>query len=104
MANSMGFKINWTYWSRGYYFSRSFFGSMGCNDCRYMAMDSFHGFNSCSGIAFITQRAFESAMIDGAKPFQIFRRLTLPMLHKVIAVAVLIRGIDLWRMVDYVLF
>ena len=55
-----------------------------------------------AGLQTVPRETLESAMIDGAKPFQIFRRLTLPMLHKVIAVAVLIRGIDLWRMVDYV--
>ena len=55
-----------------------------------------------AGLRSLPSEPFESAMIDGARPFQIFRRLTLPMLHKVIAVAILIRGIDLWRMVDYV--
>ena len=41
-------------------------------------------------------------MIDGASGWQTFRRLTLPMMGKVIAIAVLIRGIDLFRMFDYV--
>jgi len=45
---------------------------------------------------------FESAMIDGAGAWQIFRRITLPMMGKVIAIAVLIRGIDLFRLFDYV--
>ena len=47
-----------------------------------------------AGLRSLPSEPFESAMIDGARPFQIFRRLTLPMLHKVIAVAILIRGID----------
>ena len=55
-----------------------------------------------AGLRSLPSEPFESAVIDGARPFQVFRKLTLPMLHKVIAVAVLIRGIDLWRMVDYV--
>ena len=55
-----------------------------------------------AGLRSLPSEPFESAVIDGARPFQVFRRLTLPMLHKVIAVAILIRGIDLWRMVDYV--
>ena len=41
-------------------------------------------------------------MIDGATAFQAFRRLTLPMISKVIAVAVLISGVDLFRIYDYV--
>ena len=39
---------------------------------------------------------------DGASALQIFRRITLPMMGKVIAIAVLIRGIDLFRLFDYV--
>ena len=55
-----------------------------------------------AGLRSLPKEPFESAMIDGAKPLQVFRRLTFPMMHKVIAVAILIRGIDLWRIVDYV--
>ena len=55
-----------------------------------------------AGLRSLPKEPFESAMIDGARPFQVFRRLTFPMMHKVIAVAILIRGIDLWRIVDYV--
>ena len=45
---------------------------------------------------------YEAAMLDGASGLQIFRRITLPLMSKVIAVAVLIRGIDLFRIFDYV--
>ena len=55
-----------------------------------------------AGLRSLPRDPFESAMIDGASPWQIFRRLTLPMMGKVIAIAVLIRGIDLFRMFDYV--
>jgi len=55
-----------------------------------------------AGLRALPKEPFESAMIDGANSFQIFRRLTLPMMSKVIAIAVLIRGIDLFRMFDYV--
>jgi multiple sugar transport system permease protein len=41
-------------------------------------------------------------MLDGASGWQIFRRITLPMMSKVIAIAVLIRGIDLFRAFDYI--
>lgn len=55
-----------------------------------------------AGLRSLPPEPFEAAMIDGASSWQIFRRLTLPMLGKVIAVAVLIRGIDIYRMFDYV--
>ena len=41
-------------------------------------------------------------MLDGASSWMVFRRITLPLMQKVIAVAVLIRGIDIFRMFDYV--
>lgn len=55
-----------------------------------------------AGLRALPTDPFESAMIDGASNWQIFRRLTLPMMSKVIAIAVLIRGIDLFRTFDYV--
>ncbi len=55
-----------------------------------------------AGLRSLPRDPFESAMIDGASAWQVFRRLTLPMMGKVIAIAVLIRGIDLFRMFDYV--
>ena len=55
-----------------------------------------------AGLRAMPTEPFESAVIDGASGWQIFRRLTLPMLGRVIAIAVLIRGIDLFRTFDYV--
>jgi len=55
-----------------------------------------------AGLRAMPPEPFESALIDGASNWQIFIRLTLPMLGKVIAIAVLIRGIDLFRTFDYV--
>lgn len=55
-----------------------------------------------AGLRAMPTEPFESAIIDGASNWQIFRRLTLPMLSKTIAIAVLIRGIDLFRTFDYV--
>ena len=54
-----------------------------------------------AGLRALPRDPFESAMIDGASAWQMFTRLTLPMMSKVIAIAVLIRGIDLFRMFDY---
>lgn len=54
-----------------------------------------------AGLRSLPQEPYEAAMLDGASGLQIFRRITLPMMSKVIAVAVLIRGIDLFRAFDY---
>jgi multiple sugar transport system permease protein len=55
-----------------------------------------------AGLRALPTEPFEAAMIDGASAWQTFRRLTLPMMSKVIAVAILLRGIDLFRVFDYV--
>ncbi len=55
-----------------------------------------------AGLRSLPKEPFEAAAIDGATPVQAFFKLTLPMMSKVIAVAVLIRGIDLLRAFDYV--
>jgi multiple sugar transport system permease protein len=55
-----------------------------------------------AGLRGLPKEPFESAMIDGASQWTITTRLTIPMLSKVIAVAVLIRGIDLFRTFDYI--
>jgi multiple sugar transport system permease protein len=55
-----------------------------------------------AGLRSLPKEPFEAAAIDGATPLQAFFKLTLPLMSKVIAVAVLIRGIDLLRAFDYV--
>ena len=55
-----------------------------------------------AGLRALPKEPFEAAAIDGASALQQFRHLTLPMLGKVIAIAVLIRSIDLFRIYDYV--
>jgi len=55
-----------------------------------------------AGLRSLPSEPYEAAMLDGASGLQIFRRITLPLMSKVIAVAVLIRGIDLFRLFDYV--
>ena len=55
-----------------------------------------------AGLRSLPKEPFEAAAIDGATATQAFFRLTLPMMSKVIAIAVLIRGIDLFRIFDYV--
>jgi multiple sugar transport system permease protein len=55
-----------------------------------------------AGLRSLPKEPFEAAAIDGANAWQMFRRLTLPMMSRVIAIAVLIRGVDLFRTVDYI--
>ena len=55
-----------------------------------------------AGLRALPREPFEAASIDGASSFQSFIYLTLPMMSKIIALAVLIRGIDLFRIYDYV--
>lgn len=54
-----------------------------------------------AGLRSLPSEPYEAAMLDGASAFRIFRRITLPLMSKVIAVAVLIRSIDLFRAFDY---
>jgi multiple sugar transport system permease protein len=55
-----------------------------------------------AGLRALPKDPYEAAAIDGATPIQTFFKLTLPMLSKIIAIAVLIRGVDLFRIYDYV--
>lgn len=55
-----------------------------------------------AGLRSLPKEPFEAAAIDGATPVQAFFKLTLPMMSKVIAIAVVIRGVDLLRAFDYV--
>jgi multiple sugar transport system permease protein len=55
-----------------------------------------------AGLRALPSEPYEAAQIDGASAFQTFTKLTLPMMSKVIAIAILIRGMDLFRAFDYV--
>ena len=55
-----------------------------------------------AGLRALPREPFEAASIDGASGIQSFFFLTLPMMSKIIALAILIRGIDLFRIYDYV--
>jgi multiple sugar transport system permease protein len=55
-----------------------------------------------AGLRALPREPYEAAAIDGASATQAFFKLTLPMLSKIIAIAVLIRGIDLFRIYDYI--
>jgi multiple sugar transport system permease protein len=55
-----------------------------------------------AGLRAIPKEPYEAAAVDGANELQQFTHITLPMLGRVFAIAVLIRGIDLFRIYDYV--
>ena len=55
-----------------------------------------------AGLRALPKDPYEAAAIDGATPVQAFFNITLPMLSKIIAIAVLIRGVDLFRIYDYI--
>ncbi len=55
-----------------------------------------------AGIESLPRQPFEAARIDGASAFYTFRRVTVPMLTSVLAVAILIRGLDALRVFEYV--
>jgi multiple sugar transport system permease protein len=55
-----------------------------------------------AGLLSIPQEYYEAAAIDGASPWQMFLRVTLPLLQPVILVALLIRGMDAFRVFDLV--
>jgi multiple sugar transport system permease protein len=53
-----------------------------------------------AGLATLPNEPYESAMIDGATPWQIFWRITLPMLTPTLFVALLFRLIDTLKLFD----
>jgi multiple sugar transport system permease protein len=55
-----------------------------------------------AGLRALPKEPYEAAAIDGASAVQAFFKLTLPMMSRIVALAVLIRGVDLFRIFDYV--
>ena len=55
-----------------------------------------------SGRVSLPPAVFEAARVDGASRWQVMRRLTLPMLKEIIAIAFIIRFMDAFKFVDLV--
>jgi ABC-type Fe3+ transport system permease subunit len=55
-----------------------------------------------AGLMSLPQEPFEAAIMDGAKPLQVFRDVTLPLLRPIIALVMLLRGIDAFKEFDKV--
>jgi trehalose transport system permease protein len=53
-----------------------------------------------AGIESIPEELYEAARIDGANPWRIFWKITLPLLKPSITVALIIRGIDAFRIFE----
>lgn len=55
-----------------------------------------------AGLMSLPREPFEAAIMDGARPAQILRDVTLPLLRPIIALVVLLRGIDAFKEFDKV--
>lgn len=55
-----------------------------------------------AGISSVDQSQIEAAQIDGAGPVRIFWKIVIPTIWPVMAIAMLIRGLDLFRLFDVV--
>jgi multiple sugar transport system permease protein len=55
-----------------------------------------------AGLRSLPQEPYEAASVDGASPWTVFRTLTFPMLWPVAVTALLIRGIELFKLIDIV--
>jgi multiple sugar transport system permease protein len=55
-----------------------------------------------AGLESLPRQPFEAARVDGASAWMTFRRVTLPLLRPVIAIAVLLRALDAFKVFEYV--
>ena len=55
-----------------------------------------------AGLLSLPREPFEAAVMDGARPYQVFRDVTLPLLRPIIALVLLLRGIDAFKEFDKV--
>jgi multiple sugar transport system permease protein len=55
-----------------------------------------------AGLLSLPREPYEAAVMDGARPWQIFRDVTLPMLRPIIALVILLRAIDAFKEFDKV--
>lgn len=55
-----------------------------------------------AGLAAINPEMIEAAQVDGATSWQVFWRVTIPALSPVIMVALLIRGLDIFKLFDII--
>jgi len=62
----------------------------------------FVAFLLLAGLVTIPRELYDAAQIDGASPFQTFARVTLPLLRPTVAVTLIFRTLDAFRVFDAV--
>lgn len=55
-----------------------------------------------AGLLSLPREPFEAAVMDGAQPWQVFRDITLPLMRPIVALVLLLRGIDAFKEFDKV--
>jgi multiple sugar transport system permease protein len=55
-----------------------------------------------AGLLSLPREPFEAAIMDGARPWQVFRDMTVPLLRPILALVALLRGIDAFKEFDKV--
>lgn len=55
-----------------------------------------------AGLESLPKEPFEAARVDGASAWLIFRKITLPLMRPVIVAALIIRGLDAFKVFEYV--
>ncbi|MEE8203879.1 MAG: sugar ABC transporter permease [Alphaproteobacteria bacterium] len=55
-----------------------------------------------AGLLSLPNEPFEAAIMDGARPWQVFRDITLPLMRPIVALVLLLRGIDAFKEFDKV--
>ena len=55
-----------------------------------------------AGLLSLPREPFEAAIMDGAKSWQVFRDITIPLMRPIIALVLLLRGIDAFKEFDKV--
>ena len=63
-------------------------------------MDAVHVPDAARGPVHVDRSLLEAAEIDGARYWRIFFKIVLPAIWPVMAIAILIRGLDLFRIFD----
>jgi multiple sugar transport system permease protein len=53
-----------------------------------------------AGLLSLPREPFEAAVMDGARPWQVFRDITVPLMRPIIALVLLLRGIDAFKEFD----
>jgi ABC-type sugar transport system permease subunit len=103
-------QYGFVYWVLGFFGLDDWFGGLSKSSSALLSIAIADVWNVTPFIMLVFSAALttvpeelhEAARIDGAGPWRIFFRITLPLLTKILAVLVLIRGTDAFRVFDLV--